>query len=307
MHTNDNGLVWNEQIATRLRSIAFRGQEELSHQSVDYLKKFDMIWCKMAEIIDFKFMDNSAAESISQCYNANKGNIFSIFNNADDASEFFSIFRSVKAWLAFYELKQLIPDQLVGIQDFISFLVELVEDHPTVFHKEPPLLLEAILVCSRNAVKDKRVSYEVLEKFHKIIQELEANLYNYAGILEASVKGNNRAEGKQERVQRRLNFFKEFDDFYTQKHAADPKITKHQAARMFFVKKTKDEKNEEFATLWRNAETFYKSYCNRKQSSSKNRKREEEKTERWAPYAPPQVAIDELNNWLSDPVQFSTE
>lgn len=38
MHTNDNGLVWNEQIATRLRSIAFRGQEERSHQSVDYLE-----------------------------------------------------------------------------------------------------------------------------------------------------------------------------------------------------------------------------------------------------------------------------
>ena len=132
-----------------------------------------------------------------------------------------------------------LPHQSIEIQDLISFLVKLVEERTNVFHKVPPLLLEVVLDCIKNAVEADRVSFEVLLKFYKIIQELEAVLYNYAGILETSVKGNNRAEGKQERVQRRLNFFKEFDDFYTQKHAADPKITKHQAARMFFVKKNK--------------------------------------------------------------------
>lgn len=307
MHTNDNSSWWNQQIANWLRSIAHQGPELLSHQYMDNLKPFEKLWCEMAKSIDFAFSDGSVIESISQCYNANDKNIFSIFNSADDASEFFNIFRSVKAWLSFYEFKQSISHQSIEIQDLISFLVKLVEERTNVFHKEPPLLLEAVLDCIKNAVEADRVSFEVLLKFCKIIQELEAVLYNYAGILETSVKGNNRAEGKRERVQQRLSFFKEFEDFYEQKHAADHKVSKRQAARIFFAKKAKDEKNEEFAALWQNAETFYHSYCNRKQSSCKNRKREEEKIKRWIPYTLPQIEIDALNNWLSDPVQFSTE
>ena len=53
--------------------------------------------------------------------------------------------------------------------------------------------------------------------------------------------------------------------------------------------------------------TLSKSYCNRKQSSSKNRKREEEKSELIAPYTLPKIVSDTLKNWLSASEQFSTE
>lgn len=89
MHTNDNSSWWNQQIANWLRSIAYQGPELLSHQYMDNLKPFEKLWCKMAKSIDFAFSDGSVIESISQCYNANDKNIFSIFNSADDASEFF--------------------------------------------------------------------------------------------------------------------------------------------------------------------------------------------------------------------------
>lgn len=307
MHINDNSSWWNQQIANWLKCIIYQRPEQLSSQYVDILKTLEMIWCKMAEIIDFDFTDGSVAESISRCYSANNENFSSIFDNADDALEFFNIFRSVKGWLTFNMIKRSIQHYHVDIQDLIYFLIKLVEDFPTIFHQEPPLLLESVFICINDAVKDKKVSYKVLLQVYKIIHILENYQYNFAGILESSRKGNNRAKGKQNAVQQRLNYFKEFDYFYEQKHDADHKVTKHQAARMFFAKKRKEDENKEFKIPWKDSETFYKSYCNRKQSSNKNRKREERKTEHMAPYTLPQIVFDKLNNWLSDPAQFSTE
>lgn len=307
MHTNDNSSWWNQQTAMWLKSIVHQKTELLSSQDVDTLKLLEMIWGKMAKIIDFDFTNDSVVESISQYYNANNEEIFSLFDNADDALEFFNIFRVVKAWLMFNELKQSKQHYPVEIQGLIYFLLKLVEDFPTIFHHESPSLLEAVLICIWDAVKDKKVSFEVLMKFYKIIHILEKYQYSYAGILENSIKGNNRAEGKQKTVQQRLHCFKEFENFYEQKHTTDCKVTKHQAARMFFVEKTKEAEKRGLALPWKNAETFYKSYCNRKQSSSKNRKREEEKSELIAPYTLPKIVSDTLKNWLSASEQFSTE
>ena len=55
MHTNDNSSWWNQQTAMWLKSIVHQKTELLSSQDVDTLKLLEMIWGKMAKIIDFDF------------------------------------------------------------------------------------------------------------------------------------------------------------------------------------------------------------------------------------------------------------
>ena len=61
MHTNDNSSWWNQQTAMWLKSIVHQKTELLSSQDVDTLKLLEMIWGKMAKIIDFDFTNDKAA------------------------------------------------------------------------------------------------------------------------------------------------------------------------------------------------------------------------------------------------------
>ncbi|MPN42277.1 hypothetical protein SDC9_189834 [bioreactor metagenome] len=89
----------------------------------------------------------------------------------------------------------------------------------------------------------------------------------------------------------------EFDEYFNLQKIANRQVSKHQAARSFYIKKSS---NEKFAACWRDAETFYKSICSQKQSPTKNKAREIKQKKLVTQYELPQYAIDILNDWLRD-------
>lgn len=288
---------WNKRIAMELESIAHKNPENVPSEHAHILEKFDRFWDKMAKIIGYDFTDDTVINYIREYFPVLKNDpVFCLFDDAEEALAFFNDFRTIKAKKAIYSLNYSVQNYPSAIQGLIRFFVELVENSPVAFRDDPPLRLEAVLICIGNAISEGNITYNVLRDFFQIIHELEVYQHGYLTAIERIQNGKKRAEGKQSAVQRRLEFFNEFEAFCQQK-AVDSNMPKNKMAQFFFDKKAIEEKNEEFALRWQNAETFYKSFCNRKQSPIKNKAREIKQKKAAAPYELSQNEVDILNDW----------
>lgn len=292
---------WNKRIAMELESIAHKNPENVPSEHAHILEKFDRFWDKMAKIIGYDFTDDTVINYIGEYFPVLKNDpVFCLFDDVEEALAFFNDFRTVKAKKAIYSLNYSVQNYPFAIQGLIRFFVELVENSPVAFRDDPPLRLEAVLICIDNAISEGNITYNVLRDFFQIIHELEVYQRGYLTAIERTQNGKKRAEGKQNAVQQRLEFFNEFEAYLSQRKAANSKTTKHQAALHFYKEKSRHADNEEFTSRWSNAEAFYKSFCNRKQSPIKNKAREIKQKEAASPYELSQSEVDVLNDWKTN-------
>lgn len=281
-----------------LESIAYKAPKSIPIEHVHILNTFDAIWAKIADIIKYDFTNDTVIGTIAEYFPEQKNDsVFYLFDDKDEAIAFFNDFRTVKARKAICQLKYSMQEYSLAIQGLIRFFVELVEASPIAFRDDPPLRLEAVIICIGNAVSENNITYDVLRQIHQIIHVLEVYQLGYLSALNKKEEGTRRAKGKQDAVQWRLMILNEFDEYFNLQRIGTSKMSKHQAARSFYIKKSN---NEKFAACWRDAETFYKSICSRKQSPTKNKAREIKQKKLVTQYELPQYAIDILNDWLRD-------
>jgi len=148
------------------------------------------------------------------------------------------------------------------------------------------------------AIGAKDITYEVLRNFHKIIHDLEKKQVEYNKRSYEKARGNQITKGKQDDVNNRKKYFKEFENYYNKRIQSGERISRHQAASGFFKQKANEE-DKFFKGIWNNSESFYRAYTERNQVT-KNKARDKKQQEKDSAFEIPPAQQEVLNQWLND-------
>ena len=111
-------------------------------------------------------------------------------------------------------------------------------------------------------------------------------------------RGKQITKGKQDDVNNRKKYFKEFENYYNKRIQSGERISRHQAASGFFKQKANEE-DKIFKGIWKNSESFYRAYTERNQVT-KNKARDKKQQEKDSAFEIPPEQQDVLNQWLND-------
>ena len=292
-----NGTKWTTELALELESLFHK--ESVAERHIEIVNGLDRRWQAIAELIGFNFTNEDTVATIEKLFPVTdeKSPLY-IFDDAMEAINFFQDMRTIKARRAWFYIRTTKDSYAPAVQALIKICCEIIDDSQVEYHQRPNIPLENMIDCMSMAIGAKDITYEVLRNFHKIIHDLEKKQVEYNKRSYEKARGNQITKGKQDDVNNRKKYFKEFENYYNKRIQSGERISRHQAASGFFKQKANEE-DKIFKGIWKNSESFYRAYTERNQVT-KNKARDKKQQEKDSAFEIPPEQQDVLNQWLND-------
>ena len=292
-----NGTKWTTELALELESLFHK--ESVAEEYIEIVDNLDRRWQAIAELIGFNFTNEDTVATIEKLFPVTdeKSPLY-IFDDAMEAINFFQDMRTIKARRAWFFIRTTKESYSPSVQALIKICCEIIDDSQVEYHQRPNIPLENMIDCMSMAIGAKDITYEVLRNFHKIIHDLEKKQVEYNKRSYEKARGKQITKGKQDDVNNRKKYFKEFENYYNKRIQSGERISRHQAASGFFKQKANEE-DKIFKGIWKNSESFYRAYTERNQVT-KNKARDKKQQEKDSAFEIPPEQQDVLNQWLND-------
>ena len=292
-----NGTKWTIELALELESLFYK--ESVAEEHIEIVDNLSRRWQAIAELIGFNFTNEDTVATIEKLFPVTdeKSPLY-IFDDAMEAINFFQDMRTIKARRACFFIRTTKESYSPSVQALIKICCEIIDASPVEYHQRPNIALENMITCMSMAIGANDITYEVLQNFHKIIHDLEKKQVEYNKRSYEKARGNQITKGKQDDVNNRKKYFKEFENYYNKRIQSGERISRHQAASGFFKQKANEE-DKFFKGIWKNSESFYRAYTERNQVT-KNKARDKKQQEKDSAFEIPPEQQDVLNQWLND-------
>ena len=292
-----NGTKWTIELALELESLFYK--ESVAEEHIEIVDNLSRRWQAIAELIGFNFTNEDTVATIEKLFPVTdeKSPLY-IFDDAMEAINFFQDMRTIKARRAWFYIRTTKDSYAPAVQALIKICCKIINDSPVEYHQRPNIPLENMIDCMSMAIGAKDITYEVLRNFHKRIHDLEKKQVEYNKRSYEKARGNQITKGKQDDVNNRKKYFKEFENYYNKRIQSGERISRHQAASGFFKQKANEE-DKIFKGIWKNSESFYRAYTERNQVT-KNKARDKKQQEKDSAFEIPPEQQDVLNQWLND-------
>ena len=290
-----NATKWNTELALALERLFFK--DSVPEEWIEIIDKLERRWQGIADLIGFDFTNEDVVATIKNQFPVtNKKSALYIFDDAEEAINFFHDMRMIKGRRTLFDIRSRRESYSPSVQALIKICLEIINHELIALRHKPYVLFETIIFCMDSAIQKNDVTYESLRLFYSIIQDLAKFKTEWCKRFHEIIRGKQIARGKQKQVEIRKAYFDEFENYYADRRQKGEKISKHHAVSSFFKEKKEDNT---FNAFWGSQKAFYRAYTDRKQPT-KNKARLEEQQKKNSVLDIPTEMVDRLNKWFND-------